>query len=198
MEARLTLVSASPRRQQLLAGLNIPFDVAPSNAHERWIGSTPEDVAKDNAERKVLASEFFGKPGRLLLGADTIIYHNGQIFGKPAGDESARRMLEALSGWRHEVITGFCLMSFTKTGRIERFHSEAVVSKVLFQELSHKAIRKYLLTEEWRGKAGAYAIQGEAGKFVLDISGDYDNIVGLPITHLQESIGTHFSDYKFL
>lgn len=198
MKARLTLVSASQRRQHLLAGLNIPFDVAPSNAYEHWIGNTPKDVAKDNAERKVLASEFFGKPGRVLLGADTIVYHKGQIFGKPAGEESAGRMLEALSGWRHEVITGFCLMSFTKSGGVDRFHSEAVVSEVLFQELSHKTIRKYLLTEEWRGKAGAYAIQGEAGKFVLNISGDYDNVVGLPITRLQVCIGTHFSDYKFL
>lgn len=198
MKARLTLVSASPRRQHLLASLNIRFDIAPSNAHEHWIGNTPEDVAKDNAQRKVHASEFFGKPGRVLLGADTIIYHNGQIFGKPAGEESARRMLAALSGWRHDVITGFCLMSFTESGRVERFHSEAVVSRVQFQELPRKTIRKYLMTEEWRGKAGAYAIQGEAGKFVLDISGDYDNVVGLPITRLQVCIGTHFSDYKFL
>ncbi|MBL0060358.1 MAG: septum formation protein Maf [bacterium] len=198
MKARLTLVSASPRRQQLLERLKVPFDVAPSNVHERWIGNSPEGVAKDNAERKVLASEFFGKPGRVLLGADTIIHHNGQILGKPAGKESARRMLERLSGWRHDVITGFCLMSFSKSGRVERFYSDAVVSKVLFQELPRKKIRKYLLTDEWRGKAGAYAIQGEAGKFVLDISGDYDNVVGLPISRLQESIGTHFSDYKLL
>ncbi len=198
MKARLTLVSASPRRQQLLSRLNIPFDIAPSNAHERWTGNSPEDVAKDNAERKVLASEFYCKPGRVLLGADTIIHHNGQVFGKPAGAESARRMLETLSGWRHDVITAFCLMSFTKSGRVEHFYSEAVVSKVLFQLLSRREIRKYLLTDEWRGKAGAYAIQGEAGKFVLDVEGDFDNVVGLPLSRLRESIGTHFSDYKFL
>lgn len=198
MKARLTLVSASPRRQQLLASLNIPFDVAPSNAHERWIGISPEELAKDNAERKVRASVFFGNCARVLIGADTIIHHNGQVLGKPAGEESARRMLEALSGCRHDVITAFCLVSFTKSGEIKRFHSEEVVSKVLFQELSRKTIRQYLQTDEWRGKAGAYAIQGEAGKFVLDVDGDYNNVVGLPIKQLQESIGTYFSDYRFL
>ena len=198
MKARLTLVSASPRRQQLLASINIPFDVAPSNAHERWVGINPEELAKDNAERKVRSSEFFGNHSRILLGADTIIHHNGQVLGKPAGKESARRMLEVLSGWRHDVITAYCLVSFTKSGEIKRFHSEAVVSKVLFKELSRKMIQRYLQTDEWRGKAGAYAIQGEAGKFVLDVDGDYDNVVGLPIKQLQESIGTNFSDYQFL
>lgn len=198
MISRLTLVSESPRRQQLLARLNIPFDIAPSLARELWSGGDAEDVAKTNAERKVTASKYFGDHERLLLGADTLINLNGLVLGKPAGQASAQKMLESLSGRTHQVVTGFCLVSFTKSGEVLKFHSEAVVSNVQFHDLRPKAIRKYLQSDEWKGKAGAYAIQGRAAEFVLAISGDYDNIVGLPVTILQERLGTHFSDHKFL
>lgn len=194
----MTLVSASPRRKDLLEQLNFPFDIAPSHAHERWVGGTAEGIAILNAERKVFASEHFGKCNRILLGADTIVKVGGRVFGKPAGIESARRMLEALSGWRHEVITAFCLTSFTSDGSTAQTWSEAVVSKVLFQELTVKTISAYLESNEWRGKAGAYAIQGVAQKFVAEVTGDYDNIVGLPVSFIGERLGTVFSDYSLL
>jgi len=189
---RLILVSASPRRRELLAGLNYPFEVHPSHAHELWLANSPAELAALNALRKVKASKHFGSPNCLLLGADTIISSGGRVLGKPAGKDSASRMLAELSGKSHQVITGFCLVGFDSKGEALGEHSEAVTSSVQFRELRDSDIREYLATGEWEGKAGAYAIQGEARKFIAAFDGDYENIVGLPINCIRERIRTHF------
>lgn len=198
MDLRLTLVSASPRRSELLARIGLPFEVLPSHALEEWLADSPEDLARHNAERKVRASTWFGQSDRVLLGADTIVHCDGRILGKPAGRDSAKRMLELLSGRWHDVLTGFCLAGFDCGGAVRVLHSETVVSRTRFTQLTRADIRDYVKGGEWQGKAGGYAIQGDAGKFVLEFSGDYDNIVGLPTERIRERIATIFSNDRFL
>lgn len=191
-------MSASPRRQELLTKLGFPFDVAPSNAHERWVGDTVAEIAMLNAVRKVEGSVFYGNFERLLIGADTVIEFQNQVYGKPSGVTSAQRMLEMFSGNRHRVITGLCLATFTRAGKPEILIRDAAISEVEFHSLTKKDIRHYIVGDEWRGKAGAYAIQGNAGKFVKNVNGDYENVVGLPMTLLRERLGTDFSHCEFL
>ncbi|MCB9357198.1 MAG: septum formation protein Maf [Calditrichaeota bacterium] len=195
MDVRLTLVSASPRRQELLKSLKIPFDVAPSAASECWLAPTPEELASLNAARKVDRSQYRRDRDRLLLGADTIIALDREVFGKPAGNDSARRMLSRLSDRWHKVITGFCLM---RGGEEERKICASVVAGVRIRSLSAVEIDAYLATSEWVGKAGAYAIQGKAGAFVEEISGDYSNVVGLPTERIGQELERNFREFRFL
>jgi len=171
----LVLASSSPRRSELLRQAGIPFVVRPSEgvdegvlAHEK-----PEDHVQRLAEQKALAVP--AQPGEIVLGADTVVVIDGRILGKPADDAEAARMLEILSGRRHEVLTGICL----------RFPSRVVrdwaATQVWFAELSAEDIAAYVASGEPRDKAGAYAIQGLASKFIERIDGDYTNVVGLPV-----------------
>lgn len=195
---RLTLVSSSPRRISLLKRLEIPFDVAPVQVHERWDATSTVILAQQNAMRKVHASEHFGASRRMLLGADTVIHHDGVVLGKPAGRESARRMLSRLSGNCHEVVTGYCIMTFSEDGAIKDTCVDASSSYVTFDRLSKSVLTEYLDSNEWVGKAGAYAIQGKAGAFVTTLKGDFDNVVGLPVESIRNKFGTVFSNYQFL
>ena len=172
----LVLASASPRRSDLLRDAGIEFVVSPAHGvdetpleHER-----PEAYVQRVAEAKARAVE--GVPGDIVLGADTVVVIDGRLLGKPAGDGAAEEMLAALSGRRHEVLTGICLL----------FGAEAVVdwavTQVWFAELSAPEIRAYVASGEPRDKAGAYAIQGLASRFVERIDGSYTNVVGLPVS----------------
>lgn len=196
---RLTLVSASPRRRELLARLGHPFDIFPSGASERWTASDSRALAMLNAGRKVEKSEYFHDPARLLLGADTLISFGGRVFGKPAGVESARRMLQALSGLEHDVITGVTLSGpGADTNQPIRTVADAAVSRVRFRRLSSPEIEAYLATREWDGKAGAYAIQESGGGLVAELKGDFENVVGLPVTLIHDLIEQHFGHCRFL
>lgn len=194
MNVRLTLVSASPRRRDLLTELAIPFDVHPSHAAELWSADSPQELATANAVRKAEKSELIGQSGRLLLAADTIIALDGEVFGKPAGKDAALRMLTRLSDRWHQVITGYCLHLGGGDLRV----ADAITSEVKFRELSSDDLRRYVNSAEWHGKAGAYAIQGEAGKFVIELRGARDNVIGLPIEAIRQSLGRHFAHCKFL
>lgn len=197
MNVRLTLVSASPRRRELLARLGIPFDVHPSHAGELWLADSPEELASLNAVRKAKHSKHASDRARLLLAADTLIAMNGDIMGKPAGPESAKRMLAKLSDNWHRVITGFCLFAHQANGA-EQMVALSIVSDVKMRAISHEEISRYLSSREWEGKAGAYAIQGEAGKFIEELRGDRENVIGLPVEAIKECLGKHFSHCNFL
>lgn len=171
----LVLASASPRRRELLHHAGIPCLVRPAPGidetplpHER-----PEEYVQRLAEAKALAVE--AGPGELVLGADTTVVVDGRILGKPEDDADAARMLEALSGRRHEVMTGICLRSGALLVR------DWSVTQVWFGPLSAGDIATYVSTGEPRDKAGAYAIQGIASRFTDRIDGEYSNVVGLPV-----------------
>ncbi|HEY3294333.1 MAG TPA: Maf family protein [bacterium] len=197
--ARLTLVSASPRRRELLARLGLPFDVCPSDAPELDTADDGRTLAVLNAELKVRQSPLVNDPARVLLGADTLIELDGRFLGKPDGLESARGMLAVLAGRTHDVITGVCLSGpAVSSDSPFIFVSSAAVSHVTFRALSFVDIQAYLDGGEWEGKAGAYAIQGEGQSLVSRLEGDFDNVVGLPTSLIHDLLSTHYSHCRFL
>lgn len=180
----LILASGSPRRKELLASLGLQFDVVPSQVDEEAIdvsGLTPAEVVCRLASEKAadVAQRF---PGHLVLGSDTVVVLEGEIFGKPKDRQAAFEMLSRLQGAAHQVYTGVTLCY-----QGERL-SEAVATDVVFKALSQEAIWRYVDTKEPMDKAGAYAIQGLGSLNVERINGCYFNVVGLPVAYLQTMV----------
>ncbi len=176
---RLLLASSSPRRAELLARSGYAFDVVPADVDETPPpGAAPEAAALEIARRK---AEAVSRPG-VVLAADTIVVLEGGILGKPKDDDDARRMLHALSGRRHEVITAFCV----RNG--EREIARAVTTDVEFRVVPADEIDAYIATGEPRDKAGAYAIQGAGAFLVRSIEGSWTNVVGLPLVETIEAL----------
>lgn len=185
---RLILASASPRRNELLAMLGLPFLVKPSSVDEqRSPGESPEKLAERLAEEKARSVAELSGPGTAVLGADTVVaMPDGEVFGKPVDRADAERMLKALSGKEHLVHTGFCLLAPEFSVHAVR----SVTTRVRFGVLSEQDIEQYVLTGEPMDKAGAYGIQGLGGLFVRAINGSYTNVVGLPMAELYEVMRT--------
>ena len=180
---RLILASASPRRRDLLRNAGFDFEVRPSQiVEEIQPGELPEDFARRAAREKALQIAASSPRGGLVLGADTIVVIDGRTLGKPSDPQDATRMLRLLSGRTHQVHTGICLVRAPDS--IEALKHETTL--VTFRELDEEEIRQYVESGEPSGKAGAYAIQGLASKFVTRISGCYSNVVGLPIALVYE------------
>ena len=181
MKQSLILASASPRRRELLTYTGLPFDVICADADEIKTGS-PETLVMENARRKAKAVAA-RHPGRIVIGADTIVYQDGRVLGKPMDETDARNMLRQLSGRGHMVYTGVCVISVD--GR-ENVNVDA--SRVEFVPLSEEAIDWYIATGEPMDKAGAYAVQGRAGMFVCRIEGSYSNVIGLPMALVRKML----------
>lgn len=180
----LILASASPRRSELLRQLGMEFRVITSDAPEVHDGElTAREIAQVNAYRKAraVAKKF---PDALVLGADTLVYLDTLLMGKPGSLEHAYQMLEQLQGRTHEVVTAVCLLNL-------RNHRQKVfteVTNVTFQSLDAVKIRRYLTNVNPLDKAGAYAIQEQGDLIVEKISGSYSNVVGLPVERLQSEL----------
>ena len=173
----LILASASPRRQELLGNAAIPFAVQPADINETpLLGEKPRDCAERLAREKALTISR-QRPQDYVLGADTIVVIDENILGKPRDAADATRMLRLLSGRTHEVITGVCLVSPT-AGDGEQ---ASETTRVTMCEIHDDEIRDYIATGEPMDKAGAYAIQGIASRWIPRIEGDYSNVVGLPV-----------------
>lgn len=199
----LVLASASPRRQELLRNACIPFTVQPADVDETPL---PRESARDCAER--LAREkavtvWRGRRQDLVLGADTVVVVGEKILGKPVDAEDAARMLRMLAGKEHQVITGVCLVSQgardqglgisesrprASNERLEIENCEVRTASettlVTMSEMSDQEIREYAATGEPMDKAGGYAIQGMASRWIPRIEGDYSNVVGLPVAQV--------------
>ena len=170
----LVLASKSPRRQQILRDAGIPFVIRPADVpEERRPAEAPGDYVRRLAEEKACAVPL--GPGEVILGADTVVVVAGEVLEKPRDARDARRMLTLLSGREHEVITGICLRAET------RKIVDAATTRVRFVELTSVEIENYVSSGEPMDKAGGYAIQGLASKFIDRIEGCYFNVVGLPI-----------------
>ncbi len=170
----LVLASASPRRAEILRQSGIPFVVRPANVDESAMpGESPEEYVRRLAEWKARAVD--PQTDELVLGADTTVVVDGEMLAKPADAADAGRMLRALSGRVHEVLTGICL----KMG--DRIVSDCASTRVWFAALSESDITEYVASGEPMDKAGGYAIQGLASKFIPKIEGCYFNVVGLPV-----------------
>lgn len=170
----LVLASRSPRRQEILRQAGIAFTVRAAEVDETPLaGEKPDEYVLRLAEAKALAAPH--QAGEIVLGADTTVVIDGEILGKPADDGDARRMLRLLAGRRHEVLTGICL------SRDRYLLRDCASTAVWFAPLSEPEIDGYVATGEPMDKAGAYAIQGLASKFVTRIEGCYFNVMGLPV-----------------
>ncbi|NOT27107.1 MAG: septum formation inhibitor Maf [Acidobacteria bacterium] len=181
---RLVLASASPRRAELLRAAHIDFDVMPSDVDERVEPSeTPDGYVRRLAREKAGAVRA-RVPDRPVLAADTIVSIDGQILGKPDDEAVARAMLRRLSGREHVTITGVCLL-YLVSGSLRR-DERVIRTTVGFASLSEAEIDWYVGSGEPMDKAGSYAVQGLASRFVTRIEGSYSNVVGLPIAEVYD------------
>lgn len=183
----IILASASPRRKDLLKKIVNEFTVLSSNISEDIPSNiTAMDAAEYLAVQK--AMDVYNKnPNDLIIGADTTIVFNDKIYGKPKDKEDAKKMLTKFSGNTHYVITGICIIC--KDKKI----SFSSINRVQFYPLKEAEIQNYLMDDEYIDKAGAYAIQGKGSLFVKEIMGDYNSIVGLPISQLKRVLETFFN-----
>ena len=192
----LVLASASPRRQELLRNAGIPFVVQSTNIPEvPQPGEAPRAFAERMAREKALAV-FRRRPNDFVLGADTIVLVGGEILGKPRDGADAVRMLRVLSGRTHQVVTGVCLVGprmrtedRQPEAGFEDVRSETTL--VTVDPLGDDDIHSYVSTGEPTDKAGAYAIQGRASRWISRIEGDYFNVVGLPVSLVYKMLREH-------
>jgi septum formation protein len=180
----LILASASPRRAELLQLLKLKFRIVPSTATEVLDEQlSPFEVCQLNAHRKARAVAK-KNPDSLVLGADTLVFLDGEIMGKPASRADAERMLTRLQGRTHQVVTGISLIHL----RAHRERIFAVSTDVMFHPLDAGQIRDYLAKVNPLDKAGAYAIQEHGDLIISEMSGSYSNVVGLPVERLKGEI----------
>lgn len=182
---KLILASSSSRRAEILRDAGLPFTVLSSAVDETsYPGEAPHDLVQRLAVAKaeLVAARAVGPA--IVIGADTEVTLDGHIFGKPRSSDDARRMLEKLSGRTHSVLTGVALIRLPDAERITFVET----TLVHFSVLSSNEITRYLATGEPHDKAGAYAIQGHAGRYIPRIEGCYFNVVGLPLARLTHAL----------
>jgi septum formation protein len=180
----IILASASPRRKEILEGTRLKFEVDESRCEERpGHGMKPHETAMFLSREK--ARDVAGRhTNSIVIAADTVVVLEGRLFGKPASKEEARKMLKALSGKAHSVITAFTILDTDNGKKV----SASVETKVFFKKLGKDEIEAYISSGEPFGKAGAYGIQGLGAVMVKKIEGDFFNVMGLPLNALAESL----------
>lgn len=189
MEKAIILASASPRRRELLSQIGLGFVVRESSGEERAVSSEPSQVVKELSRAK--AADVFAhlseeeKEESLVLGADTVVVCDGRIMGKPKDEACAVEMLSLLQGRSHEVYTGVTMIF--KKGRKQEI-SFAERTQVSLFPMSMEEIRAYVATGEPFDKAGGYGIQGPFAAFIQGVTGDYNNVVGLPTGRVYQEI----------
>lgn len=184
----IILASSSPRRQEIFKQLNIPFQVKLSPEEEK----IPEDIEKEkvpeylaiNKVKSVEKAYFADREIPWIFGADTMVYLDGELLGKPADSEAAAKYLERLQGRTHQVITGMALFN----GKLMYVTSRSVKTDVTFAPMTKEEIEWYVDSGEWHGAAGGYRIQGLASCFISKINGTSSNVIGLPIFELYDML----------
>ena len=214
------LASKSPRRKELFQQMEVPFEIQPSVGEEHITTSDPEKAVVQLAEQKAQEiamlymnimdaqvsstvqwmmeerDQEFNKEmnqkvdGYMIVGADTIVVHDGEILGKPKDEEDAIAMLEKLSGKTHQVYTGVCQILLTSNGMDS--HSFFEKTDVTVHPLRYSEIRSYVSSGDCMDKAGSYGIQGKFALYIKKIDGDYNNVVGLPISKLYQETRRKF------
>ena len=181
----LLLASRSPQRRAILEQLAIPFEAVVPRYDEELTGADPAAEVERHAQGK--ARSVAGIAGdRPVLGVDTEVVLDGRVYGKPGDEAEAEAMLEELSGQTHEVVSGLCLLT---SAWEELGHA---VTRVSFRALTPRELGLYVVSEEWRERAGGYAIQGLGAALVERIDGDYLNVVGLPTALLVRLLAERF------
>lgn len=197
---KIYLASKSPRRKELMNQIGYDFEVLISERDEVISDTKPEEVVKELSMQKayeierILLERAQGKlleahkdyDGVIIIGADTVVAYEDAILGKPADEEDAYRMLKMIQGKTHMVSTGVAIVVIDSKGR--KVYNFADSTDVHMYEMSDEEIREYVATSEGVDKAGSYAIQGIGAKFIKGIDGDYNNVVGLPIGRIYQTL----------
>ena len=189
--SRIILASQSPSRKELLERLGLPFIVAPQNIDE-----TPYDKERPHPYVRRLAKEKAHKaqkdnPNAVIIAADTIIYKGHTILQKPKDAEEARTMIEQLSGARHRVFTGLCVLHNKKKC------VKSIVTRVQFRRLQPKAIKQHVLSQNWKGCSGGYNLASASLAFIKNVNGSISSIIGLPLAELCSILSTFGIDHDF-
>ncbi len=197
--SQIILASASPRRKELLEQIGLEFEICPAKGEEIITKTAPEEVvmelSKQKAEEVAAMVSSFGENHKeittpsdiLVIGADTVVAYDEKILGKPTDEEDAKRTLTMLSGNTHSVFTGVTLVLIDKSGRAGElvFYEK---TDVKMHAMTEEEIDRYVATGEPMDKAGSYAIQGKCAIHIEKIDGDYNNVVGLPITRIYQEL----------
>ena len=188
---KIILASKSPRRKELLDVIKLDYDVIESACDESSVSAdnSPEVYVQKLAILKATDVSKKLPYEALVIGADTIVEYNGEFLGKPKNKDDAYNMISMLSGKSHNVYTGICVMN----SKTKEFASTFEKTEVIFREIEHNEIEKYISTKEPYDKAGSYAIQGLASCFIKGIVGDYNNVVGLPVYKLAKLLKEDFN-----
>ena len=196
---QIILASASPRRKELLEQIGLEFEICPAKGEEIITSTVPEEVVQELSRQKAeevaaMVSSYKEKHEELMtpqelivIGADTVVAMDNQILGKPKDEEDAVRMLTMLSGNTHSVYTGVTIVVVDEKNRAGEI-SFYEKTDVTMCPMSTEEIQWYVGTGEPMDKAGAYGIQGKCAIFVNEIKGDYNNVVGLPVSHLYQEL----------
>ncbi|MBE6037689.1 MAG: septum formation protein Maf [Anaerofustis stercorihominis] len=181
---KIILASKSPRRTELVRLLTDEVIIRPTDAEESFDDELDiyENVMNTAYAKAAAAVRFDDDTKNIIIGVDTIVVCGGEVFGKPSDKDDARRMIRALSGISHKVISGVCLI---KNGKVVRFYDETIVT---FDEMTDEEIEEYISTDEPYDKAGAYAVQGLAGKYISSLNGCYYNVVGFPVNKIYKEL----------
>lgn len=197
--SRIILASASPRRKELLEQIGLEFEICPAKGEEIITKTVPQEVVMELSRQKaeevaVMVTTYNEKHKEivtpsdiLIIGADTVVAYGGQILGKPKDEQDAKRMLSMLSGNTHSVYTGVTLCLIDPNGRVGEivFYEKTDVTMFPIME---EEMERYIATGEPFDKAGSYAIQGKSAIFIEKIEGDYNNVVGLPVTRIYQKL----------
>jgi len=187
---KIILASASPRRRDLLAQIGFEFEVVTSDTDESFDDSMlVEEIVKKLAFEKAKAVANQVSVDSIVIGADTVVYYEGVILGKPQNEAQAKEMLAMLSGNTHQVLTGFAVIRLSDNKVVIDYEK----TNVTFRSLSEDEIDIYIKTKEPFDKAGSYGIQGLGATFVSGINGDYNNVVGLPLCSLSQCLKNEFN-----
>ena len=177
---QIILASASPRRRELLAQIGLDFTVLPASGEEKITKQIPSEVVEELSGQKAeaVAEQI---PDGIIIGADTVVCQDGEIMGKPKDEADALRMLRQLQGEMHSVFTGVTLI-VKENGSVISKQTFSQETRVYLYAMTDEEIQDYIATGEPMDKAGAYGIQGRFAAYVEGIEGDYNNVVGLPVS----------------
>lgn len=186
---KVILASASPRRRELLAQIGIEFEVIVSSADENITEPTAKQLVMKLSNIKAMAvynEHGISEENTVIIGADTVVAQDGKVLGKPKDEKNAKEMLTMLSDNKHEVLTGVTIL-YKKNGELKSktFYDKTTVYTYA---ISDKEIDDYIMTKEPMDKAGSYGIQGIGAKFIKKIDGDYNNVVGLPVSKIYQEL----------